>query len=201
MALNAKLSSRTATMGASAIREILKVVAQPGMVSLAGGIPSPQSFPLDCMHKLNDRVLQKYGAGALQYDPTEGFRPLRETLASHLCANGLKAQADEVLIASGSQGVLDALGMVLISKGDGVAVESPTYLGALQAFAPYEPRYVTLETDDQGLIPESLEEAARSQSFKFVYLVPTFQNPTGHTLPLQRRRQVARILQEPGGSF
>ncbi len=188
------LASRTAAMNSSAIREILKVVARPGMVSLAGGIPSPQSFPLDLMALLNARVLEKYGAAALQYDPTEGFGPLRTALADILRGNGIPATSEEILVASGSQGVLNAVGMALISKGDHVAVESPTYLGALQAFSPYEPRYLGLETDDRGLLPESLERAARTASVKFVYLVPTFQNPTGRTLPLDRRRAVARIL-------
>ncbi len=195
MTRQAILASRTSAMGASAIREILKVVAQPGMVSLAGGIPSPESFPIDLMQELNRRVLEKYGAAALQYDPTEGFGPLREALAAYLSLNGMAAEVDEILISSGSQGALDAVGMILISKGDYVAVESPTYLGALQAFAPYEPRYVPLEADDHGLIPESLEAAARTTPIKFVYLVPTFQNPTGRTLPLSRRRDIARIIQ------
>ena len=191
-----KLARRTAGMGASAIREILKVVSQPGMISLAGGIPSPESFPLELMAELSRRVLGKYGAAALQYDPTEGFGPLREALVDHLAASGITASAEEILVASGSQGVLDALGMVLISKGDCVAVESPTYLGALQAFTPYEPRYVSIASDDDGMIPESLEAALRSQSIQLVYLVPTFQNPSGRTLTLERRRAVARLIQQ-----
>ena len=112
-----QLAKRTAGMGASAIREILKVVSQPGMISLAGGIPSPESFPLDLIEMLSRRVLDKYGASALQYDPTEGFGPLREALVDHLYAGGLTASSQEILVTSGSQGVLDALGMVLIFEG------------------------------------------------------------------------------------
>lgn len=196
MDLTSKLAARTRHMGVNAIREILKVVSQPGMISLAGGIPSPDSFPLDLMHHLTERVLEKYGAGALQYDPTEGFGPLREALVDLLAGHDIQAASHEILVASGSQGVLDALGMILISKGDAVAVESPTYIGALQAFAPYEPRYVCLEADEEGLIPDSLEEALRSQTIKFIYLVPTFQNPTGRTLPLDRRQGVARLIRK-----
>lgn len=189
------LAQRTNTMGASAIREILKVVSQPGMVSLAGGIPAPESFPLGLMRALTDSVLGKYGAGALQYDATEGFGPLRQALVNHLAAKGVQASADDILVASGSQGVLDGLGMALISKGDRVAVEAPTYLGALQAFNPYEPRYVRIETDDDGVIPESLEAVLKEDSIKLIYLVPTFQNPTGRSLSLERRAAVAQLIQ------
>jgi 2-aminoadipate transaminase len=101
--------------------------------------------------------LTRYGAAALQYDATEGFGPLREALTGYLAGKGIRAQAEEILIASGSQGVLDALGKVLIGPGDRIALEAPTYLGALQAFNPYGPRYVSLETDDQGVLPDSLE--------------------------------------------
>ena len=190
------LALRTRRMGVNAIREILKVVAQPGMVSLAGGIPAPESFPLEVMDRIYKGVLGKYGAAALQYDATEGFGPLRETLVDHLKALQIQTVAKEVLIASGSQGVLDALGMLLISKGDQVALEAPTYIGALQAFTPYEPRYVNLETDDQGLIPEALEAVLKKDVIKFIYLVPTFQNPTGRTLSMNRRRAVAHLIEK-----
>jgi len=189
------LAPRTALMGVNAIREILKVVAQPGMVSLAGGIPAPQSFPMDILRELTTIVQEKYGSGAFQYDATEGFGPLREALVAHLAVKGVQATAQDILISSGSQGVLDAIGKILIGKGDLVAVEAPTYVGALQAFTPYEPRYVQLETDEDGLIPEALEAVLRTNGVKFIYLAPTFQNPTGRTLSLARRRQVAEIIQ------
>jgi 2-aminoadipate transaminase len=188
------LAERTQRMGVSAIREILKVVSQPGMVSLAGGIPAPESFPLEIMEDLVSQVFAKYGSGALQYDRTEGFIPFIEALVPYLDRKSIVASVDEILVASGSQGVLDALGCVLISPGDKVAVEAPTYLGALQAFNPYQPDYVRMDTDDEGLIPESLEAVLKKDRVKFIYLVPTFQNPTGRTLPLARRRQVADII-------
>lgn len=183
-------------MGASAIREILKVVSAPGMISLAGGIPAPESFPLDIMEELTGRVIRRFGAGAFQYDLTEGFLPLREALVGLLAARGIAADAPQIYVTSGSQGVLDALGKILIAPGDTVAVEAPTYLGAIQAFNPYEPAYLRLQTDDNGLIPESLEEALRTHQVKFVYLVPTFQNPTGRTIPVERRRRIAEIAIE-----
>jgi 2-aminoadipate transaminase len=190
------LATRTAKMQSNAIREILKVVNRPGMVSLAGGIPAPESFPLALMQELTTTVLQKYGATALQYDATEGFAPLREALPAHLATKQVTAGAEEILIFSGSQGVLDALGKILISPGDGVAVEAPTYVGALSAFNPYEPAYVQIATDDRGIIPAALEEVLQHQPIKFIYLVPTFQNPTGRTLPLDRRQAIAALIQE-----
>lgn len=189
------LAERTERMGVSAIREILKVVSQPGMISLAGGIPAPESFPLEIMQELVSKVFEKYGAQALQYDRTEGFIPFLESLVPFLEKKQIRTSADKILVASGSQGVLDAVGRVLISPGDKVAVESPTYLGALQAFNPYEPDYVCMDTDDDGLIPESLENVLKKNRVKFIYLVPTFQNPTGRTIPLRRRKQIADIIQ------
>jgi 2-aminoadipate transaminase len=183
-------------MQASAIREILKVASSPGMVSLAGGLPAAESFPLEIMEELTGAVLAKYGAQALQYDASEGFLPLREALVPHLAARGVQATAEGITIFSGSQGILDGIGKILISPGDVVAVEAPTYLGALQAFNPYEPRYAEIETDADGLIPESLDRVLAAQHVKFVYLVPTFQNPTGRTLPLDRRHAVAQILRK-----
>lgn len=189
------LAVRTKTMGVNAIREILKVVSRPGMISLAGGIPAPESFPLHVIRELSDIVLTKYGDRALQYDMTEGFIPLRIALSEYLMeAQGVGAGPDEILVTSGSQGVLDAVGKILIGKGDPIAVEAPTYLGAIQAFNSYEPEYVRMDTDDDGLIPDSLNDALAGGDVKFVYLVPTFQNPTGRTIPLQRRIEIAEIL-------
>lgn len=188
------LADRTRLMEASVIREILKVASSPGMISLAGGLPAAESFPLEIMEELMGAVLGKYGSKALQYDASEGWGPLREALVPHLAARGVTTTADGVLIMSGSQSLLDGIGKILISPGDYVAVEAPTYLGALQAFNPYEPHYLEIETDDGGLIPESLERVLSGQRVKLVYLVPTFQNPTGRTLSLARRKQVADIL-------
>ncbi len=190
------LAERTKMMGANAIREILKVVSQPGMVSLAGGIPAPESFPMEIIGELTKRVFEKYSSAAFQYDLTEGFGPLREVLPDYLKKKGISAASDEILVFSGSQGVLDALGKVLISKGDKVAVEAPTYLGAISAFNPYEPEYVRMDTDDDGLVPESLEKVLLSEKLKFIYLVPTFQNPTGRTISLDRRKKIADMIRK-----
>jgi len=189
------LADRTTQMEASAIREILKVASQPEVVSLAGGLPAAESFPLDLLPGLLDTVVARYGAASLQYDASEGFAPLREALVPHLAARGVTTTADQVLITSGSQGALDGLGKTFLSPGDLVAVEAPTYLGALQAFNPYQPRYVQVEADDDGLVPDSLDQVLSAGGVKFVYAVPTFQNPTGRTLSVERRHRVAEILQ------
>jgi 2-aminoadipate transaminase len=188
-------ANRTETMGASAIREILKVVSRPGMISLAGGIPSPDSFPMPLIEKITLTVLDKYGSGAFQYGLTEGFLPLRKALVHHLAKKGIASTAEDILISSGSQGVLDNLGKILINPNDRIALEAPTYLGALQAFTPYEPEYIEIETDNEGILPDALEKALSQQTIKFIYLVPNFQNPTGRTLPLPRRQAIADIVQ------
>jgi 2-aminoadipate transaminase len=195
MSFDHLFARRTERMGVNAIREILKVVSQPGMISLAGGIPAPESFPMAILRELGERVEQRYGARAFQYDATEGFGPLREALVDHLARKGVQATADQILISSGSQGVLDALGKILLDPGDLVAVEAPTYVGALQAFTPYEPRYVQMATDEDGVIPESMAEVLQTHPVKFIYLTPTFQNPTGRTLTLARRQAVAELIQ------
>lgn len=190
------LSQRTRNMRSNAIREILKVVSQPGMISLAGGIPAPQSFPLEELYRINEVVLDRYGASALQYDFTEGFLPFRKALVDYLAAKDIHAHAEEIMVFNGSQSVLDMLGKILISPGDIVALESPSYLGAITAFNAYEPNYVSIETDDDGIVPEALADLLENHAVKFIYLVTTFQNPTGRTLGVERRRQVAEIVKQ-----
>ena len=194
MNADALITKRTKATSSSAIREILKLVSKPGMVSLAGGIPAPDSFPMDIMPELVKRVFDKYSSFALQYDVTEGFVPLREELAKYISRQGINSSAGNIQITSGSQGLLDAIGKVLIEPGDLVAVEAPTYLGALQAFNPSGPSYVSVETDDAGLVPESLEEVLKKNKIKFVYIIPTFQNPSGRTTTLERRKAIAEII-------
>ena len=196
MSFDHLLADRTRNMGANAIREILKVVSQPGMISLAGGIPAPQSFPLPIIRELAAQIFDKHGTVALQYGVTEGFQPLREQLVEYVKLQNIHTNPDEIVVTSGSQSMLDALGKVLITKGDKIAVEAPTYVGAISAFNPYEPQYLALPTDDDGVIPEALEEMLKQHKLKFVYVIPTFQNPTGRTLSLERRKEIARIIQQ-----
>ncbi len=183
-----QMARRAERMNPSIIREILKVTERPGIISLAGGLPSPDSFPVEAMRAASERVLRDAPREALQYAASEGYAPLREWVAAQLAAQGLKADASQVLITTGSQQGLDLVGKVLIDPGSGVAVERPTYLGALQAFAPYEPEIVSVECDDDGPIPQALEAARGS---RFLYLLPNFQNPSGRCMSAARRTLVS----------
>ena len=175
---------------------MLKLGASQKLISLGGGLPSPDSFPLDLVQELTEKVIQKYGSAALQYDTTEGFTPFRKALIEYVNSKGISAGLENIYITSGSQGFLDAIGKLLISPGDYVAVEGPTYLAALQAFNAYEAQYVQMQTDDEGVIPESMEEIISSYPVKFVYAIPTFQNPSGKTIGLKRREQIAEIVKK-----
>ena len=196
MNYNKIFAKRTSNIKASAIRELLKVAANPGVISLGGGLPSPESFPLDLVVELTEKVINKYGSVALQYDMTEGFTPLRNALIEYIKEKGISANLDNIYITSGSQGFLDTIGKLLISPGDYVAVEGPTYLAALQAFNAYEAKYCQIETDDEGVIPESMEEIIKSYPIKFVYIIPTFQNPSGKTIKIKRREQISELVKK-----
>ncbi|HKW83410.1 MAG TPA: aminotransferase class I/II-fold pyridoxal phosphate-dependent enzyme, partial [Burkholderiaceae bacterium] len=154
-----QLARRAERMNPSVIREILKVTERPGVLSLAGGLPSPDTFPVQAMRDATERVLRDTPREALQYAASEGYAPLREWVAAQMSAQGLTVDASQVLITTGSQQGLDLVAKVLIDAGSPVAVESPTYLGALQAFAPYEPAVQSVACDDEGPRPESLGAA------------------------------------------
>ncbi len=187
------LSQRSAHYTASPIRELLKLTEQPGMISLAGGLPAADSFPVDALRAACAEVFDTQAQGALQYGPSEGIAPLREWVAAHLRAQGVHATAEEVLITSGSQQGLDLVGRVLIDPGSTVLVERPTYLGALQAFSPYAPQFADLDEDADGPLP-ALQSPER-RAARMVYLQPNFRNPTGQTMTAARRTQWAQALQ------
>ena len=179
-----ELARRAERMNPSVIREILKVTERPGIISLAGGLPSPESFPIEAMREATARVLRDNPREALQYASSEGFAPLRDWVARRMAAQGLVVDAAQVLITTGSQQGLDLAAKVLIDAGSSVAVESPTYLGALQAFAPYEPEVVTVPCDDDGPLPATLGVA---KGARFLYMIPNFQNPSGRCMSEDRR--------------
>ena len=185
---------RSARLSPSIIREILKVTEQPGVLSMAGGLPSADTFPVDAIRAACNKVLTETPREALQYAASEGFAPLREWVAAQLHAQGMSATPDQVLITTGSQQGLDLVGKVMIDADATVAVETPTYLGALQAFAPYEPHFVSLAGDDDGPLPESVAALAGTGS-RFAYLVPSFQNPTGRVIPEARRAALVAAAQ------
>ncbi len=190
------LARRAQHMNPSVIRELLKLTEQPGIISLAGGLPSAKTFPIEAMREAADRVLREDGAAALQYAASEGHGPLREWVAAELSGQGMRVSPGQVLITSGSQQGLDLVGKVLIDEGSRVLVESPTYLGALQAFAPMMPQFQGLASDDEGLRADALREHAAQA--RMLYLLPNFQNPTGRLMGAARRAQVTEALADTG---
>ena len=190
-------ATRTHRLRASTIREMLKATQRPDVISFAGGLPAPELFPLAEVEAATSRVLRRDGAAALQYSVSEGIPALREWVAARLCARGASVRADDVLIVGGSQQALDLVAKVYLDPGDTVVVENPTYLGAIQAFDAYEARYLTVETDALGLVPESLEHALEAERIrpKFLYLTPNFQNPTGVLLAAERRARIVAICE------
>ena len=185
------LARRAARVQGSLIREILKATMRPGMISLAGGLPAPQSFPAAALRAAFDAVLAAEPAQALQYSTTEGHPPLREWIAAQETARGVPTGADQVLVVSGSQQALDLIGKAMVEDSRTLLVESPTYLGALQAFAPFGPAFRALPGDDAGLLPQAIDSGA-TQDARLAYVMPNFRNPTGGTLDAERRSALAQ---------
>jgi len=180
--MNWTLAQRAKKMNPSVIREILKVTEKPGIISFAGGLPSPKTFPVQAFREACDKVLREDGDAALQYAASEGFAPLREMVAAML---PWQVDPAQVLITTGSQQGLDLIAKILIDAGSRVLVETPTYLGALQAFTPMEPQVVAVVSDDEGVdIADVLDKA---DGARFLYVLPNFQNPTGRTMSEARR--------------
>lgn len=190
-------SRRAQQLTSSAIREILKVTERPEVISFAGGLPAPSGFPVEVVRAAFDKVLVENGRSALQYGPTEGYAPLRKWVAEDLNRNGANVAPDQILIVSGSQQALDLLGKVLIDEDSKVLVEDPSYLGALQSFSLYQPTYVPIATDEGGLIPEAITPELAADA-RFLYALPNFQNPTGRTLSLERRKALVQKAAEFG---
>jgi 2-aminoadipate transaminase len=191
--MNWKLAARAEKMNPSVIREILKVTERPGIISLAGGLPSPKTFPISAFAEACAEVLHKDGQAALQYAASEGYAPLREAVAAML---PWPVDPAQVLITTGSQQGLDLIAKVLLDPGSRVLVETPTYLGALQAFSPMEPEPVSVASDDEGVLVDDL--VAKAKDARFVYLLPNFQNPTGRTMTEERRAAVSAAAAKAG---
>ena len=191
-----RLAARTDRMNPSVIREILKLTELPGIISLAGGLPSPDTFPVEAMRAATARVLRDNPREALQYAASEGYAPLREWVAEEMSGRGVAVDAARVLITTGSQQGLDLVGKALIEPGSRVAVESPTYLGALQAFTPYEPEFAAIDCDDEGPLPEALATSGRGA--RFLYVLPNFQNPSGRTIGAERRAAIVASARAAG---
>ena len=192
-----RYAMRTQRMKSSAIRELLKITELPGIISFGGGLPAPDVFPVEEFKTACIKVLNEYGPLALQYGATEGYTPLREMIARHSEKYLPNVTRDNILITSGSQQALDLIGKIFINRGDRILVESPTYLGALQAWNAYGAEYVSVPSDENGMMTEHLEAALRTGP-KFIYVLPNFQNPTGATIPLERRKQLIALADRYG---
>lgn len=190
--MSTRLSGRASVLTSSAIREILKVTEDSAVISFAGGIPSPLAFPVDAIKAALHRVMDADLRNALQYSRTEGYGPLREWVA-----NRHGVSVDQVLITTGSQQALDLLAKALIDPGSAVLVESPTYLGALQAFSLFGARYLEIPCDEEGVLPDELD-ANHLNDARLAYLMPNFQNPTGLCIPLERRHKLIKCMADAG---
>ncbi|RKS73794.1 2-aminoadipate transaminase [Motilibacter peucedani] len=193
------LARRLAGVASSPVRDLLALVARPGVISFAGGLPAPELFDTEGMRAAYDSVLSGPGARrALQYAPTDGDPDLRALVAARMTARGLPTTADQLLVTTGSQQALTLLAAALLDPGDTVAVEEPTYLAALQCFSLAGARVVPVASDADGLLPDALAEVVRRERPRLLYVVPTFANPTGRTLPAARRAAVAGIAAREG---
>ena len=192
-----RYAHRTQKMGSSVIRELLKLTEQPDVISFAGGLPAPDVFPVEEFRQACNYVLDHFGPQALQYSTTEGYTPLREMIARHTARYSVQVTPDNILITSGSQQALDFIGRLFINRGDYIVVESPTYLGALQAWNAYGAQYIPVRADEDGMIVDELEAALRIGP-KFIYVLPNFQNPSGSTLSLERRQKLIELADRYG---
>lgn len=190
-------SKRMDQLRASEIRELLKLTQQPEIISFAGGLPAAELFPIDAIRKANDKVLTDKGRLALQYGPTEGYLPLREHIVKMMEKQQITAEPSDLLITSGSQQGLDFVAKIFVNEGDVIITESPSYLGAINAFKAYQPKFVEIDMDDDGMRMDLLEEALKTHdNVRFIYAIPDFQNPSGRTMSLERRKRLVELANE-----
>lgn len=190
-----RYSDRILSTPSSFIRDILKVTQDPSVISFAGGLPNPISFPEEALKESACRIIDNEGGKVFQYSTTEGHLPLRQFVADKYNKNfGLNITPEDVLITTGSQQALDLIAKTLLNKGDRVIIEEPGYLGAIQAFCMFEPEFLPVTLEDDGLDLKKLEEALKKERVKFAYVVPNFQNPTGLTYSKERREAVCALF-------
>ncbi|MEJ8548691.1 PLP-dependent aminotransferase family protein [Brevibacillus borstelensis] len=187
-------AKRMGEVSASPVREILKLMADPEIISFGGGSPANESFPIDTIQDIIDKALQENGHQVLQYGVTEGWKPFREAFLEHIAyPKGVKASLENVITTTGATQGIQLATDVFLDPGDVVLVESPTFLSTLMVFKKYFIKCVPVETDEHGMIMEDLEEKIKKHHPKMLYSIPTFQNPTGKTLPLERRKKIAEL--------
>lgn len=188
-----KFAKRMDNIKASEIRELLKLTQQPEIISFAGGMPAPESFPVQEFRAVSKKVLDTQAEQALQYGPTEGYPNLRKEITVRMKRVKVNASSDDILITSGSQQGLDFCAKTLINPGDVIVCESPTYLGAINAFKAYEPKFIEAPTDENGMNMAELEKILSENDVKFIYAIPDFQNPSGNTWNLERRKKLVEL--------
>lgn len=191
-----KFSDRVEQLKGSEIRELLKLTQQPDIISFAGGLPAKELFPVEGMKKAAMAVMDENGQEAMQYSTTDGIDSLRQKIVDRMKAkNGIDSKIENILITNGSQQGLDFSGRVFLNEGDVVLMESPSYLGAINAFKINCPKFVEVPTDNNGMIMEELEKIIQTtENVKMIYVIPDFQNPTGRTWPLERRKKFMEII-------
>lgn len=191
-----KYAKRMDLFKKSELGEILKLIEKPDIISFAGGLPASELFPVEEMKKISVKVLDECGEEALQYSASQGYLPLRTHIASRMNSKSkTNVEAQDILITSGSQQALDYAGNIFLDEGDIVLCESPSYLGALNAFKNYQPKIIEVPTDEDGMIPEELEKIlSKNDRVKFIYVIPDFQNPTGITWSLERRTKFIEVI-------
>ncbi|MBI9012704.1 MAG: PLP-dependent aminotransferase family protein [Clostridiales bacterium] len=189
-----KFSRRMKNMKASEIREILKLTQRPEIISFAGGLPAPELFPVEQMAKVSQKVISTIGREALQYSTTEGYDPLRKHIVDRMSKMSIETTYENILVTSGSQQGLEFSGKIFLDPDDIVICESPSYLGAINAFKSYECQFREIQTDEHGMIMSHLEETIKENpNTKFIYVIPDFQNPSGRTWSLERRQKLIEI--------
>ncbi|MFL0364928.1 PLP-dependent aminotransferase family protein [Pseudobacillus sp. 179-B 2D1 NHS] len=192
-----KFAKRTHLVKSSETREILKVTERPEVISFAGGLPAPELFPIEALKDVCNAILNEEGADSLQYSTTEGYIPLREAICQRMKVIGINSTIENVLITSGSQQAIDLTGRLFIDEGDTIICESPTYLAAINAFKSYNAKFVEVAMDDNGMVMEELEKKLQEHpKTKFIYTIPDFQNPTGRTLTLERRKRMIELANQ-----
>jgi len=190
------VSNRALKMKSSIIRELLKITSKPGLISFGGGLPDESLFPKQQIADAATRAILEHGDKSLQYGLTDGYPPLRQFISEWMKKKNINVDIENILITVGSQQGLDLCGRVFLDKDDVVLTSTPTYLGALQAFNAYEPQYVSIPSDDDGMLVDDLDNIVKKHKPKLIYQIPTFQNPDGRTLPLDRREKLIEVSEK-----
>lgn len=191
-----KFSSFAQTLQSSDIADLLALTEKPEVISFAGGLPAPELFPIEEMKKVDTAIYEKEGRKAVQYGTTEGYVPLREEICKRMKAKFfVDCEPKDVVVTTGSQQALFILSQILVDMDQTICMESPSYMGAIMAFDPVRPKYIEVPTDDKGIIPEELDKIlAADKSVRMIYVIPEFQNPTGITWPVERRKQFMEVI-------